>query len=91
MVLLILQKKKRFEAVLVESVPISPPDNYNEANLYLAKTIENTFDQFKALIEKARKFNEDSDSNSQWHSPFQFGKIRDIVEETHTWKKALLS
>ena len=69
MLLLILQKKKRFEAVLVESVPISPPDNYNEANLYFAKTIENTFDQFKALIEKARKFNEDSDSTVNGIAP----------------------
>ena len=55
MTLLMLMKKKTVEAVLVDRVPISAIDNYNEVNLHLGETINSTNDQFKALIEKAKK------------------------------------
>ena len=49
-------EEKKVEPVLVDSIPIGVPDNYNEVNLHLAEIIVSTTDQFKALIEKARKF-----------------------------------
>ena len=70
-------EEKTVEAVLVDSVPINEPDN-----LHLAETINSTTDQFKALIEKARKFTEDND---RAHSSSK--KSEDIVEETHAWKR----
>ena len=50
-------EEKTVEAVLVNSVLVSTPDK--EANLRLVETIDSTIDQFKALIEKARKFTVD--------------------------------
>ena len=47
---------KKVEPVLVDSIPIGAPDNYNEVNLHLAEVIVSTVDQFKALIKKSRKF-----------------------------------
>ena len=49
-------EENKAEPVLVDSIPIGVPDNYNEVNLHLAEIIVSTTDQFKALIEKARKF-----------------------------------
>ena len=59
--------------VLGNSVPISAPDK--EANLHLVETIDSTTDQFKALIEKARKFTVDNDFTVKG-STFQFKKTR---------------
>ena len=50
-------EEKTVETVLANSVPISAPDK--EANLHLVETIDSTVNQFKALIEKARKFTVD--------------------------------
>ena len=63
-------EEKTVEAVLDNSVPISAPNNYKEVNLHFAETIDSTTDQFKALIEKARKFTEDNDFtvNDRVHS-----------------------
>ena len=63
-------EEKAIEAVLVNSVPISATDNYSEVNLHLVETIDSTIDQFKALIEKAKKFTEDNDFtvNDREHS-----------------------
>ena len=69
--LLMLMKKKTLEAVIANSVLISAPDNYKEVNLHLAETIDSTIDQFKALIEKARKFAEIMTLQSN-NSTFQF-------------------
>ena len=52
-------EEKTAETVLANSVPISAPDR--EANLHLVETIDSTIDQFKALIEKTRKFPVDND------------------------------
>ena len=78
---------KTVEAALVNRAPVSAADNYNEVNLHLVETIDSTIDQFKALIEKARKFTEDNDFtvNDRAHSSSK--KSEDKVEETHTWKK----
>ena len=56
MLLLMLMKKKLIETILVDSFPNKTPDNYNQVNLHLAETICSTIAQFKALIEKTRKF-----------------------------------
>ena len=83
--LLMLMKKKT--AALANSVPISATDNYNEVNLHLVETIDSTIDQFKALIEKARKFTEDNDFtvNDRAHSSSK--KSEDKVAEPRIWKK----
>ena len=75
---------KRVEAGLVDSVPVSAPDNYNEFNLHLAETIDSSIDQFKALNEKARKSAEDnvSTANDIAHSGSKTSE--DIFEETHS-------
>ena len=79
-------EKKTLEAVIANSVLISAPDNYKEVNLHLAETIDSTIDQFKALIEKARKFAEIMTLQSTTaHSSSK--KSEDKVEETHIWKK----
>ena len=80
-------EEKALETVLVGSVPISAPNNYNEVNLHLVEAIRNTIDQFKTLIEKARKITEDNEFtvNDRAHSSSK--KLEDRVEETHTWKK----
>ena len=63
---------------------VSDPDNYKEVNLHLVGTIDSTINQFKALMEKARKFTEDSDftANDRTHSSSK--KSEDKVEETQT-------
>ena len=66
-------EEKTVETVLAKSVPISAPDK--EANLHFAETIDSTIHQFKALIEKARKFTVDNDFTVK-DSTFQFKKIR---------------
>ena len=66
-------EEKTVEAVLANSVPVSAPDK--EANLRLVETIDSTIDQFKALIEKARKFTVDNDFTVKG-STFQFKKTR---------------
>ena len=83
--LLMLMKKKT--AALANSVPISATDNYKEVNLHLVETIDSTIDQFKALIEKARKFTEDNDFtvNDRAHSSSK--KSEDKVAEPRIWKK----
>ena len=52
-------EEKTVEAVITNSVLVSASDK--EANLHLVETIDSTIDQFKALIEKARKFTVDND------------------------------
>ena len=52
-------EEKTVEAVITNSVLVRASDK--EANLHLVETIDSTIDQFKALIEKARKFTVDND------------------------------
>ena len=78
-------EEKTVEAVLVNSVLVSTPDK--EANLRLAETIDCTIDQFKALIEKARKFTVDNDFTVKDRAHSSTKKSEDKVEETHTWRK----
>ena len=52
-------EEKTVEAVMANSVFASASDK--EANLHLVETIDSIIDQFKALIEKARKFTVDND------------------------------
>ena len=77
-------EEKTVEAVLVDNVHIRAPGNYKEVYLHLAETIDNTIDQFKALIEKAKKFTGDNDFtvNDKVHSSSK--KSEDIVVETYT-------
>ena len=82
---LAITSEETVEAVLY-SVPISAP-SYKEVNLHLAKIIDSTTDQFKALMDKARKFTENNyfKVNNIAHPSLK--KLKDIVKETHTWKK----
>ena len=73
------------ETVLANSAPISAPDK--EANLHLAETIDSTIDQFKALIEKARKFTVDNDFTVKDRAHSGSKKLEDKAEEIHTWRK----
>ena len=66
-------EEKTVETGLANSVPISAPDK--EANLHLVETIDSPIDQFKAVIEKARKFTVDNDFTVKG-STFQFKKTR---------------
>ena len=78
-------EEKTVEAVLANSVPISVPNK--EANFHLAETIDSTIDQFKALIEKARKFTVDNDFTARDRAHSSSKKSEGKVEETHTWRK----
>ena len=80
-------EEKIVEAVPVNSIPISALDNYNKVNLHLVETIDRTTDQFKELIEKARKCTEDNEFtvNDRTHSSLK--KTEEKVEETRTKKK----
>ena len=73
--------KKTVEAVLANSVLVSTPNK--EANLRLDSTIDSTIDQFKALIEKARKFTVDNDFTVKDRVHSSSKKLEDKVEETH--------
>ena len=73
------------ETVLANSAPISAPDK--EANLHLVETIDSTIDQFKALIEKARKFTVDNDFTVKDRAYCSSKIWEDKVKETHTWRK----
>ena len=46
-----------------------------------------TIDQFKAVIEKARKFTVDNDFRVKDRAHSSSKKSEDKVEETHTWRK----
>ena len=78
-------EEKTVETVLANSVPISAPDK--EANLHLVETIDSTIDQFKALIEKARKFTVDNDFTVKDRAHSGSKKSEDKAEEIHTWRK----
>ena len=78
-------EEKTVETVLANSVPISAPDK--EANLHLVETIDSPIDQFKAVIEKARKFTVDNDFRVKDRAHSSSKKSEDKVEETHTWRK----
>ena len=65
---------------------ISVPDK--EANLHLVEIIDSSIDQFKALIEKARKFTVDNDFTVKDRAHSSSKKLEDKVEETCTWKKS---
>ena len=78
-------EEKTVETVLANSVPISAPDK--EANLHLVETIDSTIDQFKALIEKERKFTVDNDFTVKDRTYSSSKNSEGKVEETHTWKK----
>ena len=80
-------EEKTVEAPLVESVPISAPDNYIKDNLHLAEAIGSTIDQFKAFIKKARKCTEGNDCTVNEIAHSSSKKLEDIFEETRTWKK----
>ena len=79
-------EEKTVETVLANNVsPISAPDK--EANLHLVETIDSTIDQFKALIEKARKFTVDNDFTIKDGAHSSSKNSEDKAEETHTWRK----
>ena len=78
-------EEKTVETVLANSVPISAPDK--EANLHLVETIDSTIDQFKALIEKARKFTVDNDFTVKDRAHSSSKKSEGKAEETHTRRK----
>ena len=78
-------EEKTVEAVLVNSVLVSNPDK--EANLRLVETIDSTIDQFKALIEKARKFTVDNDFTVKDRAHSSTKKSEDKVGETQTRRK----
>ena len=73
------------QAVQANSVPVSAPDK--EANIHLVETTDSTIDQFKALIEKERKFTVDNDFTVKDRTYSSSKNSEDKVEETHTWKK----
>ena len=81
-------EEKTVEAVLANSVPISAPDK--EANLHLVETIDSTIDQFKALIEKARKFTVDKTLQLRTeHIPVQKNQKTKLKKLTHGGKAPL--
>ena len=78
-------EEKTVETVLANSVPISAPDK--EANLCLVETIDSTIDQFKEVIEKARKLTVDNDFTVKERAHSGSKKSEDKAEETNTWRK----
>ena len=78
-------EEKTVETVLANSVPISAPDK--EANLCLVETIDSTIDQFKEVIEKARKLIVDNDFTVKERAHSGSKKSEDKAEETNTWRK----
>ena len=76
-------EEKTVEVALANNAPISAPDK--EANLRLVETIDSTIDQFKALIEKARKFTVDNDFTVKVRAHSGSKKSEDKAEEIHTF------
>ena len=78
-------EEKTVEVVLVDIVHINVLGNYNEVNLHLAETTN-----LKHFLTKQEHLLKTMTLQSMTkYIPVQ-NKSEDLVEETHTWKKAII-